>query len=854
MRQNKCLAITLAALIAWTPVFGFPGEARADGPGKVSGAFQQRFGGEVRLSGATDGQVATWDAATRSWIPATGGGGGSQTLAQVLAQGASTGGTAGSHSITFSSGDAILGSPAATLGTTTATSLVLSGGLGFSAGNFITTQSNAPLVIGVGSSTVQLQAETSGSFGMKAAATTSTYSIVWPAAHGGAGTVLTDAAGNGTLSWASAGGGSSGWSYSSPTVTLTTSTDQVGIGTAPGPIRKLDVIGDATNTNINFKAGPGGSGAVVFDNNENHGIIVNDDGNDPIFRFFGPTSVGVGFYSNGDVVLNDSNTALAQNATAGFAWLPQCATGAPTGTPAGSYTGAVAMQWGGDNHLYGDPTHAGAWVQVDGGSGTLTPPATLTYATNNSSPALAISRVLTSSGNGAADALRLTVGHANVDGAGAAEESALLAVDGAAGATLANTPRALVDTVQDSTATHGAIYGTRAGTGTDSGGGVTHLFRRCRGTIASPSSVQSGDTLGALLGVGYVASTGGDNCPHFAWLSLDVDPTGTLSTSSFPGMISLRTGTGGGAIPGSWSVRSYGSLVGGSDKILGFMGASNTDSSSNHAPVVGISQGGTGVLAVGGGNTPGDTSGSVQATGLSNPVGDLALSAAGTNASVVIAPNGSGVTYLSGANVIAGSSPGPVNVTTALSVWRSGGGSSQLVGRVSGGSLGSPSSVAVGAVALSLQGLGYVSGTGGDNMVFFGHVDVTADPAHTVASQIGAVTLAPNNGSSTVPILSIHGGGQVAMPSTAVLGFASNANPDTTLPDAAFSRIGTGVIGIGTGAAGNLSGQLQLTGATGAGTVIGLGANCPAITLTAPYTWLKFISDDGSQVYVAAYK
>lgn len=41
---------------------------------------------------------------------------------------------------------------------------------------------------------------------------------------------------------------------------------------------------------------------------------------------------------------------------------------------------------------------------------------------------------------------------------------------------------------------------------------------------------------------------------------------------------------------------------------------------------------------------------------------------------------------------------------------------------------------------------------------------------------------------------------------------------------------------------------------TGTGSVLGFGANSPAGTLTAPYTWLKFISSDGSTVYVAAYK
>lgn len=40
---------------------------------------------------------------------------------------------------------------------------------------------------------------------------------------------------------------------------------------------------------------------------------------------------------------------------------------------------------------------------------------------------------------------------------------------------------------------------------------------------------------------------------------------------------------------------------------------------------------------------------------------------------------------------------------------------------------------------------------------------------------------------------------------------------------------------------------------TGGGSAA-LGANCPAVTATAPYTWLKFITSDGSTVYVPCWK
>lgn len=44
-----------------------------------------------------------------------------------------------------------------------------------------------------------------------------------------------------------------------------------------------------------------------------------------------------------------------------------------------------------------------------------------------------------------------------------------------------------------------------------------------------------------------------------------------------------------------------------------------------------------------------------------------------------------------------------------------------------------------------------------------------------------------------------------------------------------------------------------LANATGAGAAA-LGANCPAVTPGAPYTWLKMASSDGSTVYVPAWK
>jgi hypothetical protein len=53
----------------------------------------------------------------------------------------------------------------------------------------------------------------------------------------------------------------------------------------------------------------------------------------------------------------------------------------------------------------------------------------------------------------------------------------------------------------------------------------------------------------------------------------------------------------------------------------------------------------------------------------------------------------------------------------------------------------------------------------------------------------------------------------------------------------------------------SLGGVVKFAGSntTGVGSAL-LGANSPAVTLTAPYTWIKAVSSDGSTVYIPAWK
>lgn len=64
--------------------------------------------------------------------------------------------------------------------------------------------------------------------------------------------------------------------------------------------------------------------------------------------------------NSGNIVCKGT-TLLAQNATSGFLWIPACATGAPSGTPAGGSTGSRALVW--DSVGFKLSVYDGAWKQ-----------------------------------------------------------------------------------------------------------------------------------------------------------------------------------------------------------------------------------------------------------------------------------------------------------------------------------------------------------------------------------------------------------------------------------------------------------------------------------------------------------
>ena len=133
--------------------------------------------------------------------------------------------------------------------------------------------SNASMNVGNSGTVTFPDADGSNSFSLAAnATTTATVAYTWPAADGNAGDVLTDAAGDGILSWAAAGGGASALDGLSDAATVTAGTGNFIIGhegtsIQAGALYNLAVgttAGDAiTDGDYNVLVGYEAGGAVT---------------------------------------------------------------------------------------------------------------------------------------------------------------------------------------------------------------------------------------------------------------------------------------------------------------------------------------------------------------------------------------------------------------------------------------------------------------------------------------------------------------------------------------------------------------------------------------------------------------
>lgn len=100
---------------------------------------------------------------------------------------------------------------------------------------------------------------------------------------------------------------------------------------------------------------------------------------------------------------------------------------------------------------------------------------------------------------------------------------------------------------------------------------------------------------------------------------------------------------------------------------------------------------------------------------------------------------------------------------------------------------------------------------------------------------------------ATGTYLALYAGSGVPSVRFTVTANAENAH------DAMLSRAAAGVISLDTSTAGNAAGQIKCANATGAGTVLGFGSNCPATTLSGPTTWMKVTTAAGAQGYIPVY-
>ena len=139
----------------------------------------------------------------------------------------------------------------------------------------------------------------------------------------------------------------------------------------------------------------------------------------------------------------------------------------------------------------------------------------------------------------------------------------------------------------------------------------------------------------------------------------------------------------------------------------------------------------------------------------------------------------------------------------------------------------------------------YSNTTGYSNTASGFEAGYTATPANATTTAVGQTLSGFQSGQGTATQAN----------------YISTLGYQTLVDNAGGVAIGADSTGVGAHAnavdeiaLGTANHQVRLfNNTTGAGSAL-LGANCPAVTVTAPYTWFKMLSGDGSTVYVPAWK
>jgi hypothetical protein len=183
----------------------------------------------------------------------------------------------------------------------------------------------------------------------------------------------------GASPWIGLAASGGGWTRTGTDVALTTGTDTVHIQntlTIANGLTVASTLTLGTSQAINYTT------SLLFTSASTTNLTLSG-GASPAAQFAGTlgvtgastlsstfTTPAAKFDSSLNTVFNVSGSLLAQNATAGFTYIPGVATGVPSGTPAISYTGAFPMAWDHtDKALY---VYDGSWNAITGGGGGVT--------------------------------------------------------------------------------------------------------------------------------------------------------------------------------------------------------------------------------------------------------------------------------------------------------------------------------------------------------------------------------------------------------------------------------------------------------------------------------------------------
>lgn len=596
---------------------------------------------------------------------------------------------------------------------------------------------------------VKLNGSTSGTITLSAGATPTSTTYTLPSNFGAAGTALTDAAGNGTLSW---------------TAFVTTATN---LWTRTGSVLSPTTAGDTVS--IAHTAADATSGLAIT---------------------MGAATTGNGFRVTNSAAAGAGVVTCTQAGTQSLAILNTAATFVTTTVYPTTQTGGVS-RWNVD--LLDDVTHAagvGAGIRLLGftnGVGGVTPFAGIQGQKTNGTAANTdgYMALLTNTASALAESARLTNTNLTLGSAGFSGLTSY-AVNSTPGIEVIATANAFSQVFAN---TYGAgvfaILGTRA----------------ARGTPAAPSAIQSGDVLGRFDFEGYKATTWGGGLCYIQGVASETFTD--TATGNYLGFYTTPLSSSAGIERGRFT--PSGSLQLANTAAVTAVSAANAVSFRSNAGVAEVSQNGGAYAALATTVSAGWTAaaGTVQVTTSTDGVGVGAAPAATTKLQVtgdatrtdilLVAGAAGTITATGGVGLGGGSNGGSIGITGGLATANFFGGSINATGG-RGGPTGEG-----GALNFVSGGGGVTSGDSGTVQVISGSVIDGRTGSVLLGSNSAATTTAANRDTGPVTI-------QTGVPTNAGTAGAIIFKPSTV----ETARVTT--TGVQPGAAGTFDLGLAATG------------------------------------------